>query len=74
MAVRSARWQRLPQSMQVKDFPSGISIFFELGNEIICSESNGTLFENGENRKCPLKKKKKRKRKCPLWRFGEIED
>ena len=48
MAAGSARWQRLPQSMPAKDFPSDTSVFFELGNEIICSKSNGT-FENDSN-------------------------
>ena len=48
MAAGSARWQRLPQSMLAKDFPSDTSLFFELGNEIICSKSNGTS-ENDNN-------------------------
>lgn len=48
MAVGSARWQRLPQSMRAKDFPSDGPVFFQLGNEIICSKSNGT-FENDNN-------------------------
>ena len=48
MAVGSARRQRLPQSMKVKDFLSDVSVFFELENEIICSKSNGT-FENDNN-------------------------
>ena len=29
MAVGSARWQHLPQSMQGKDFPSDVSVLFE---------------------------------------------
>lgn len=34
--------------MRAKDFPSDGSVFFQLGNEIICSKSNGT-FENDNN-------------------------